>query len=94
MEKNYYIKIPVTILNISDVYGFVNAESQNFCNIGNNCNTLQSITDPANPPFPCFLFELSETWYLYYKAQLEALNAEVFESSEAYLAKYPPKQEY
>ena len=90
--KNYYIVIPVTALNIANTYAFVAAQKQNFCNIGDNCETLQTIEDPENPPFPCFRFELSETWYLYYQIELTALGARIFESSEAYLEAYPPPQ--
>lgn len=88
--KNYYIVIPVTALNIVNSYAFVATQKQNFCNIGGNCETLQTMEDPANPPFPCFRFELSETWFLHYELQLVAMQAEIYESAEAYLAAYPP----
>lgn len=89
-EKNYYVKIPVTILNIAAVYAFVNSENQNFCNIGNNCNTLQIIPNHSSPFFPCYRFELSETWFLFYESQLATMGAEIYESAEAYLLAYPP----
>lgn len=89
-EKNYYIVMPVTITNISSVYTFIETQNQNFCNIGNNCNTLQIIPNPSSPFFPCYRFELSETWFLFYESQLAAMGAEIYESAEAYLLAYPP----
>jgi hypothetical protein len=91
-QKNYYIVIPVTELNVSQVFTFIAAENQNLCNIGNNCNTLQIIPNPSNPFLPCYRFELSETWFLYYETQLVAMQAEIHESAEAYLLVYPPTE--
>ncbi len=89
MFKNYYIVIPITPVNIAGVYAFINANSENLCNIGGNCETLQVVANPSNPLEASFRFELSEEFYPTYEVELAALGAIVFTSSVEYLAVYP-----
>lgn len=91
-EKNYYIVIPVNAANIAAVYLFIETGNENFCNIGDNCDTLQIIPNPSSPLFPCYRFELRESLLPSYQTQLDLMGAEIYESAEAYLIAYPPTQ--
>lgn len=87
--QNYYIVIPITPVNIAGVYTFINANSENLCNIGGNCETLQVVANPLNPLEASFRFELSEEFYPTYEVELAALGAVVYTSAPAYLTAYP-----
>ena len=85
--KNYYIVLPIS--PAEDVYSFVETNKDNFINVGGNNQTLEVIANPANPLEASFRFELSEEQYLLLEAQLLSLGADVSESAEVYLSKYP-----
>ena len=87
--KNYYIVLPITPTNIVGVYGFILTNKDSLCNIGGNNETLQIIANPKNPLEASYRFELSEEVYLTFEVQLTALGADVSESAEEYLSKYP-----
>ena len=87
--KNYYIVLPITPANIAGVYVFILTNKDSLCNIGGNCETLQIIANPSNPLEASYRFELSEEVYLTFEVQLKALGADVSESAEEYLSKYP-----
>ena len=86
--KNYYIVLPITPTNIVGVYGFINTNKDSLVNIGGNNKTLEIIADPSNPLEASYRFELSEEVYLTFEAQLLALDADISDSAEEYLAKY------
>ena len=92
IEKNYYIVLPITVQNIQNAYAFIETEKNGFFNIGDNNETLQIIANPNGTMFPCYRFELKESLVDFYRITLEALNAELYESAEAYLIAYPPQQ--
>lgn len=88
MEKNYYILLPLLHANILQVYGFVEFEKDKFKNIGDN-NVLLPIMHPNNLALLCYQIELKESLVIYYNSQLAAMQAEIYESAEAYLIAYP-----
>jgi hypothetical protein len=87
--KNYYIVLPVTPTNIVGVYGFIQTNKDSLVNIGGNNETLEIIPNPSNPLEASFRFELSEEAYFSFETELTSLGADVSDSAEAYLAKYP-----
>ena len=90
-EKNYYIVLPITMQNIQDAYSFIETEHKNFKNVGDNCVCL-IVPNPNNPMLPSYQIELKESLVNEYRTVLEALNAELYESTETYLIAYPPQQ--
>jgi hypothetical protein len=90
-EKNYYIVLPITMQNIQNAYSFIETEHDNFKNVGDNYVCL-IVPNPNNPMLPSYQIELKESLADFYRKTLEALNAELYESAEAYLIAYPPQQ--
>lgn len=88
-EKNYYIVLPITMLNIQAAYSFIELENANFLNIGDN-RVFEIIPNPNNNIFPCYRIELKESLAEGYRLTLESLGAEIYESAEAYLEVYQP----
>jgi hypothetical protein len=88
-EKNYYIVLPITLQNIQNAYSFIETEHKNFKNVGDNCVCL-IVPNPNNPMLPSYQIELKESLVDFYRTTLEGLNAEFYESAEAYLIAYPP----
>lgn len=86
--KNYYITLCLTPTTMVGVEAFVETNKENFYNRGGNNQTLEKIPTPDMPEMECYRFELSEVKYLEFKDSLTNLDAEVFESAEAYLVKY------
>jgi hypothetical protein len=89
--KNYYILLPLMPTNIIQVYAFVEKEKSNFENVGNN-NILLPIMHPNNAACLCYQVELKQSLVDFYKEQLVAMQAEIYESAEAYLLQYPLSQ--
>ena len=87
--KNYYIVLPITPTNIVGVYGFINTNKSNLVNIGGNNETLEIIPNPSKPLEASYRFELAEDIYLTIETELISLNADVSDSAESYLKKYP-----
>jgi hypothetical protein len=90
-EKNYYIVLPITLQNIQNAYSFIENEHKNLKNVGDNYVCL-IVPNPKNPILPSYQIELKESLVDFYRTILENLNAEIYESAEAYLIAYPPQQ--
>lgn len=97
--KNYYIVIPVTDSNVSQVFTFIAGENQNFLNSGGN-RVFEIIPNPKSFIYPAYRIELKEellskTWvgefdFETYLQAFTRLDAEIYESSNEYLLAYPP----
>ena len=85
-EKNYYILIPYSQTAqtwISQAY-----DANEIENIGNN-KVVLPIFHPANPFELCYQIELRESLVNQCIDKLNELNAEIYDSAEAYLQAYP-----
>lgn len=90
-EKNYYIVLPITMLNIQNSYTFIELENANFLNVGDN-RVFEIIPNPKSLLFPAYRIELKEELVNEYRKELESFDAEIYESAEAYLVAYPLKE--
>ena len=58
-EKNYYIVVPITEQNISEVYKFIESEKEKFKNKGDN-NICLIKPNPNDNMFPSYEIEMKE----------------------------------